>query len=277
MAAFDPYHEWLGIPPQDQPPDHYRMLGIAPLEPDPRVIAGAAKRQMARLKACPTGGDAESQRQAEQKVRELLKGEFDTAGTPAKSATQSRAKHWYEKALPRLAGLDRIKAESRLQAAAIEAIQSSSGAGVGVVEVGNVALASNGTTVTSIGKPIHSPAELLDGDMEILRNSKFAYSEWPCEWVITLDKVYQLQEIRFLLWDGDERYYRHIIATSIDGRSYVPLVDRSQGEWRSWQRIQLPARPVKAIKLLGLYNSAARHFFVVEFEAYCLPPSTRQR
>jgi hypothetical protein len=29
MAAdFDPYHKWLGIPPPQQPPHHYRLLGI---------------------------------------------------------------------------------------------------------------------------------------------------------------------------------------------------------------------------------------------------------
>ena len=26
--AFDPYHIWLGIPPEDQPPSHYRLLAI---------------------------------------------------------------------------------------------------------------------------------------------------------------------------------------------------------------------------------------------------------
>jgi hypothetical protein len=32
MAGFDPYHVWLGIPPHEQPPNHYRLLGIAPLD-----------------------------------------------------------------------------------------------------------------------------------------------------------------------------------------------------------------------------------------------------
>ena len=26
--SFDPYHKWLGIPPEDQPPHHYRLLGV---------------------------------------------------------------------------------------------------------------------------------------------------------------------------------------------------------------------------------------------------------
>ena len=27
-GAFDPYHQWLGIPPEQQPPDHYALLGL---------------------------------------------------------------------------------------------------------------------------------------------------------------------------------------------------------------------------------------------------------
>ena len=31
----DPYHVWLGIPPEEQPPNHYRLLGIASLRASP--------------------------------------------------------------------------------------------------------------------------------------------------------------------------------------------------------------------------------------------------
>ena len=27
QEKFDPYHIWLGIPPEEQPPNHYRLLG----------------------------------------------------------------------------------------------------------------------------------------------------------------------------------------------------------------------------------------------------------
>ncbi len=46
---FDPYHNWLGIQPKDQPPDHYRLLGIAPLEDAPNVIEASADRQTAHV------------------------------------------------------------------------------------------------------------------------------------------------------------------------------------------------------------------------------------
>lgn len=46
----DPYHQWLGIPPQEQPPNHYRLLGLAIFESNPKVIESAADRQMAHVR-----------------------------------------------------------------------------------------------------------------------------------------------------------------------------------------------------------------------------------
>jgi WD40 repeat protein len=52
---FDAYHKWLGIPPSEQPPDHYRLLGISRFEPDPEVIDSAANRQMAYVQSFAAG------------------------------------------------------------------------------------------------------------------------------------------------------------------------------------------------------------------------------
>jgi formylglycine-generating enzyme required for sulfatase activity len=52
---FDPYHKWLGIPPKDQPPNHYRLLGVDLFESDPDVIDAAANKQMAYLQGCAIG------------------------------------------------------------------------------------------------------------------------------------------------------------------------------------------------------------------------------
>src|SRR5262249_17485271 len=46
---FDPYHKWLGIPPTQQPPTHYRLLGIEAFESDREVIDAAANQRMAYL------------------------------------------------------------------------------------------------------------------------------------------------------------------------------------------------------------------------------------
>ncbi|MBC8872572.1 MAG: hypothetical protein H8E44_24320 [Planctomycetes bacterium] len=55
---FDPYHKWLGIAPKDQPPHHYRLLGIDAFEDDRDVIDSAANRVMTYLKELATGDDA---------------------------------------------------------------------------------------------------------------------------------------------------------------------------------------------------------------------------
>jgi serine/threonine protein kinase len=63
QEQFDPYHKWLAIPPQEQPPDHYRLLGIARFEADPDVIANAADQRMIHLRGFQTGPRAaDSQR-----------------------------------------------------------------------------------------------------------------------------------------------------------------------------------------------------------------------
>ena len=56
--TFDPYYKWLGIPPRDQPPHHYRLLGIELFEEDRDVIDAAANRVMSYLKDMATGDDA---------------------------------------------------------------------------------------------------------------------------------------------------------------------------------------------------------------------------
>jgi len=55
MAKFDPYRKWLGIPPQEQPPNHYRLLGVGLFESDPDVISNAADRQMSHVRTFQSG------------------------------------------------------------------------------------------------------------------------------------------------------------------------------------------------------------------------------
>lgn len=60
---FDPYYHWLGIPPQDQPPDHYRLLSLQQFEPNADVIQNAVDRMMVHLRTFQTGRRAaESQK-----------------------------------------------------------------------------------------------------------------------------------------------------------------------------------------------------------------------
>jgi hypothetical protein len=54
-TAFDPYHKWLGIPPDRQPPDHYTLLAVQVFEKDPDVIDSAADQRMSHLRKFQTG------------------------------------------------------------------------------------------------------------------------------------------------------------------------------------------------------------------------------
>jgi hypothetical protein len=56
---FDPYHKWLGIPPKDQPPTHYRLLGIEVFEADPDVIESAADQRMTHVRSFQSGSKVE--------------------------------------------------------------------------------------------------------------------------------------------------------------------------------------------------------------------------
>jgi hypothetical protein len=53
--SFDPYHKWLAIPPEDQPPSHYRLLVIDAFEQDEEVIANAAEQRLSHLRILEMG------------------------------------------------------------------------------------------------------------------------------------------------------------------------------------------------------------------------------
>lgn len=55
---FDPYYTWLGIPPSEQPANHYRLLGVQLFESNPSVIENAADRQMKHLQSFKIGAKA---------------------------------------------------------------------------------------------------------------------------------------------------------------------------------------------------------------------------
>ncbi len=62
-GAFDPYRTWLGIPPGQRPPDHYRLLGLPLFEDRPEAIQRAADQRMADLHALQTGEHAQAARE----------------------------------------------------------------------------------------------------------------------------------------------------------------------------------------------------------------------
>jgi len=52
---FDPYYTWLGIPPAEQPANHYRLLGVRDFEENLDVIQNAADQRMAYIRTFQSG------------------------------------------------------------------------------------------------------------------------------------------------------------------------------------------------------------------------------
>ncbi len=46
MTTFDPYYQWLAIPPEEQPPNHYRLLGVPLFTADKQLLEVAADQRM---------------------------------------------------------------------------------------------------------------------------------------------------------------------------------------------------------------------------------------
>jgi hypothetical protein len=69
-SDFDPYHKWLGIGPAEQPPSHYRLLGVPEFESDPQVIDAAADRQLTFLRKQQMGPH---QREANELLNEVTR------------------------------------------------------------------------------------------------------------------------------------------------------------------------------------------------------------
>ncbi|MCY3022034.1 MAG: discoidin domain-containing protein, partial [Planctomycetota bacterium] len=197
---------------------------------------------------------------------EKLLFEMNEAMTDGKFAvalakgTQLRSKY---------ADSDALKAHKAEVDATLEVAKLATETGA-VPQPGNVALASSGAK--ALGP---EGAELLiDGNStRYTGGNGFATVNPGGEWVVALPKVYLLREIRMLLWDIDaERYYQYQIEVSYDGTKYAMVADHSKDQCRSWQVIKFPLRPVKTIKIRGLYDSTPNGFNVVELEAYCIPP-----
>ncbi len=60
---FDYYHQLLGIPPSEQPPNHYRLLGVTVFEAESSVINHAAARQMRYVREIASSNFAEISQQ----------------------------------------------------------------------------------------------------------------------------------------------------------------------------------------------------------------------
>ena len=55
MASFDPYQQWLGIPSQMRPLNHYILLGLRIFEVDSQKVTAAYEARMELLSTVQAG------------------------------------------------------------------------------------------------------------------------------------------------------------------------------------------------------------------------------
>lgn len=105
----DPYHRWLGIPSEEQPADHYRLLGLARFERNESVIKNAVQRQMAHVRTYQLGKHAELSQKLLNELadaKSVLLGDkrdsyeaelgrmLQPASREASRETHSKSNHW---------------------------------------------------------------------------------------------------------------------------------------------------------------------------------------
>ena len=191
--------------------------------------------------------------------------------TDFKAAYRARALRWYEQAVPGLSGLEKIRVEKQVAAAKQSPAGEAAGAGAksfgarGVLQKGNVALAANGTTIAGT---LESPNVML---AENVSPGTATQAKTPCEFSVVFDKVYHLQQVRFLIYEGTTM--RYALLASSDGRRFDILEDHRGEITHGWQDIRFAPRGVKAIKFVCAAG-ASTVMEITQFEAYCYPLST---
>lgn len=94
-AAFDAYHRWLSIPPEEQPPHHYRLLSLKLFESDPDVIESAADRQMTHVRGFQSGQHAEASQRI---LNEIAAAQAEIADPQTAAEQEAAADAWWEAA-----------------------------------------------------------------------------------------------------------------------------------------------------------------------------------
>lgn len=137
----------------------------------------------------------------------------------------------------------------------------------------NLALASLGTKIHGAiddGKPGLAPHRMIDGQwLMYTGTSGFTWFGIPGSVTLELTKSASVNRTRTLFFDLDGRCYTYRIDTSIDGEHWEPAVDKSDGQWSSWQLDNFTERQAHFVRITGLSNSACQNLCqIVEFEVY---------
>ncbi|NCA81146.1 MAG: DUF11 domain-containing protein [Opitutae bacterium] len=138
------------------------------------------------------------------------------------------------------------------------------------IDIGpNLALASNGSRIT--GTQATKPEWLIDGVHGASAN--YGYTIWtnrasPGTMTLDLQEAMRVSRIRLLNWDWGLRAHQYRIESSLDGTTWSPLVDASEGEHRGWEDWAVEDLSIRYLRFTGLSNSANQYVCLAEWEVY---------
>jgi hypothetical protein len=137
----------------------------------------------------------------------------------------------------------------------------------------NLALASRGAKVHGAiddGQSGLAPDRMINGQwLMYTGTSGFTWFGIPGSVTVELSETASVNRTRTLFFDLDGRHYTYRIDTSIDGEHWEPAVDKSEGQWSSWQLDSFSERQARFIRITGLSNSTGQNLCqIVEFEVY---------
>ncbi|HRZ41374.1 MAG TPA: hypothetical protein P5228_01570 [Bacteroidales bacterium] len=127
------------------------------------------------------------------------------------------------------------------------------------------------------------PEETTNGNInEYDDHNGFGYAVWPCNYTIDLESEFRLSVIRFLLWDNlgkpgtnvNPRKYKFTLSVSSDGINYFTIFsNQNKDGGNGWFAFEFTNDfYARYIRLTGHFNSANKHFHLVEFEIHDQAP-----
>jgi len=112
--------------------------------------------------------------------------------------------------------------------------------------------------------------EFTNGDY-INYNGKqgFAHSSWPAYLTLDLQDVFDIETIRFLLWNKDTRIFKYRLLTSEDMTNWNVHFDTAESGYSGWQEFSFQDK-IKAryIRIHCLWNSINAGFHIVQMQVY---------
>ncbi len=125
----------------------------------------------------------------------------------------------------------------------------------------------------ALGKSIledwENPKALTDGIFDDYSRNGFTHTLWPKYITLDLEKIYEVETIRFLLWNNDSRTYHYRLLTSCDFESWAVYFDSSYSGGQGWQEFNFKDK-IKAryVRLHCIRNSANIAFHLLELQVY---------